>query len=964
MPSQSGSSTARADVVRAAVGIDRLAALWQGQTAPGVRRACLGAIGVSLTAAVLTGRTGLDFARPLAIALAALGFVPMIASRLWARHRAGDPRRVLSATILHTQPELGRAALRALSLTERTSDRADTGSPELALLHLGRVLGRAALDPVVMRADARAWLWSALGIAGACLAFAAVAIDPFRMVEGVDVLAARAGVAPIPLEWTDEVDTAAEPPAYLDVPRAPIRTHYPVALPVGTNITVHATARHPGRELVLFDGEKQAPFHDDGHGALVARWQVERDASITVAAKFGAVLVPEPNRLDVSAITDLTPMVRLAKAPATLKLLDFPRIPIHWEVIDDHGLREVMLVLRAGDREERRPLSKPQGGAVTDRGGIDLLPHDKFLEKSYVPIEVTVEALDNDPISGPKWGRSESILLIPPQIGELEALRHRALSAARDALSDLLAGRVKVDPPRDRAAWAAAQKNEQHAALALVAAALKHDFGGLRIPGRVTAAARGQMERLERALADATRTADKPSLEKLREANENSLLAFDAILDALGDRDSRGAALKLADVAQEAASAIKLGREPFERSRADRRLAADVSVLAGGGKNLVVLGALGRDLGEIIENDLGRIARAMQDGDRLHARLAAEDLAARLRQPDPSFGSSGGGGGGGGTESGGPPQDGPASEAASEAAGIEQALEELRREHAAEMAGVERALDEATSEEEKQALNDQLKKLADQARRAVEELPEQASDPGSARSAGAEGRSQAEGMAAALERGELSEAADSGKRALDSLDRAQKKGSEANEGSGERDVGDQAGVAAGKLRDLVKEADRRLSEMRKKASESAAAALEQAARREKSLAERARRIREQSEGSEAPLPGPMLDKLGEAAKEMEDAGKELGEHRGSKGLERQRQAQRLLEMAQPESEQEGERRGRPQDGPQLAQNAEVPEEHQDEGASRFKKRVTDGLGKKTPQRLREAVRRYTEGLLR
>jgi hypothetical protein len=99
-------------------------------------------------------------------------------------------------------------------------------------------------------------------------------------------------------------------------------------------------------------------------------------------------------------------------------------------------------VLRSGDRELRRPLSTPQGSAVADRGGIELRADDAFLDQSYLPVEVTVEALDDDPVSGPKWGRSDALILLPPQIGEREVMRFRALRRARDRLTDLLADRL------------------------------------------------------------------------------------------------------------------------------------------------------------------------------------------------------------------------------------------------------------------------------------------------------------------------------------------------------------------------------------------------------------------------------------------------------------------------------------------------------------------------------------------
>jgi hypothetical protein len=109
----------------------------------------------------------------------------------------------------------------------------------------------------------------------------------------------------------------------------------------------------------------------------------------------------------------------------------------------------------------------------------------------------------------------------------------------------------------------------------------------------------------------------------------------------------------------------------------------------------------------------------------------------------------------------------------------------------------------------------------------------------------------------------------------------------------------------------------------------------------------------------------MLEKLDQAAREMESAAKEFEARRGGKGLDAQRQAQRLLEMAQPEKEQQdGSRGGESGDGKEMAQDADVPTENKDDTAARFRRRVTEGLGRKAPGHLRDAVRRYTEGLLR
>jgi hypothetical protein len=940
--------------------VEELHEPWRKEVRPALRRACLGAGGAACMLAVLLARVGTLGARVGALFVILAGLAPLVVAEFAERRRAADPRRGVRATVLRTEPDLGHAVLRALTTVDRTAARADTGSPELAELHVARLLGRVDLERLARRAGREAWLYATGGALLAALGFGLAVWDPARVVEGLDVLAARRGVAPVPLAWLDGAVVVAEPPAFLGASPSVVDPSAPLELDVGTVVTVRAIARRQGRALVLGDAGREVPFERDAEGAWVARWVVDEPASLRVSARFGHVRIPESSGLEVVPIPDREPVVTLEGAPTTLKLLENPRIAVHWEARDDHALREVALVLRSGEREERRPLSKPQGSS--DRGGIDLLARDPFIAKSFVPIEVTVEALDNDAIHGPKWGKSASIVLVPPQVAELEALRHRALREARDVVTDLLATRVlpEVSPTR---AWVGEQAPKQREAVLAVLDALRKDFGGLRIPGRVSAAARGQLERLDAAWKALERAPAKRSLAKLVEATESTLLGLDALLEALGDRDTRAAARKLAEVADEAAAAIKLGREPEERARAERRLTAALGILEGGGKNLIELGRLGLDLGEIVESDLARIARATKDQDRHHARLAALDLANRLRHPDPSFSSSGSGSMGG-IESGASGEGVPPSDAAAEAESLENALEELRRDHASEVAEVERALDDTVSEDEKKARRDELRKLAEGVRNATKNLPEQGAEPSSARSEAAQARSQAEGMAAALERGDLGAASENGKRAVEALERAARRGADAPRGSREHDVAGSARSASASMKRLLQEADKALADSRKRASEAARSVLEKAAQREKSLAERARQLRERSESSEAPLPEEMMQKLDDAARKMESAAREFQGRRGAKGLDAQREAQRLLEMAQPEKEQEGDGKGKSGDGHELDQNADVPGEHPDESAERFRRRVTEGLGKRSPGRLRDSVRRYTEGLLR
>jgi hypothetical protein len=183
--------------------IERLATLWHDETRPATRWACIAAVAAGVVGAALLGRMGAPWSRAAALFVLTLGLVPMVLRVMVARRRARDPRAVMRATLLRTEPELGRAALRAMALTEETAADPARGSSELARLHFARLLGRASLPTLSARAARAAWTLVVASLALAAGVFAAVVLDPFRVVEGVDVLAARDGVAPVPVPWLE-----------------------------------------------------------------------------------------------------------------------------------------------------------------------------------------------------------------------------------------------------------------------------------------------------------------------------------------------------------------------------------------------------------------------------------------------------------------------------------------------------------------------------------------------------------------------------------------------------------------------------------------------------------------------------------------------------------------------------------------------------------------------------------------
>ena len=976
-----------------AVAITRLQRIWEDEVRPSARRALLAlTVGFVFGAAHLA-RVGSTPARIAAASGLAAVLIGLVVRTLVLRRRRRDVRRIVQSTIGRADPELGAATIRALTLVDRTRADAHAGSPALADLHLTRLLGRAPAERIAGHAARSGSRWSSVGFALAALCGIVALSTPLRIVEGLDVLAARDGVAPLDLVWLEAVEMAMVPPEYLHQSGGEIAPFSRTAAPRGATITVRGRPLHEGRALVLTDGKSDVAFVDDGSGALVARWTLGDTTVLRVAARFGAVRIAQADEQPVTSIPDELPTVRVEKAPRTVRILEEPSLPIHYEAVDDHGLREVNLVLRSGKKEERRVLSRPQVGATIDRGGYEIRASDPFFKGTFAPVEVTVEARDNDTVSGPKWGKSAAILVILPQVGEAEALRYQALLKARDAVTDLLAFRLddgvaKVattaapkatsagDAKTTTADHLAREAEKQAVAVKAVEAALAGTYGGLGLRGKVVPLMRGQLRRLATAL-DAEKKSGVGLAEKgladrhqaLVDETESALLAIDVGVRMQGVRDTRSVAKRLADVADESAEAASLASSGAEtKVPAVARLDAAVEVLGGGATQLLRLGDLGLDLGEIVQNDLRRIARARAAGDLHHAELAARDLAARLREPDPSFS---GGGGKGGTESGGPPSPGESGEeasgAAEEAAQAGRELEDLTRDHASQMDEVEDALQKAASPEEIAALKEEVKAHADAIREAVKKLPQQGGDPGSAEGSAAAGRAAAESMAGSLERTELRDAVENGKKASQALKDAKQVGDQPNQFSQEQAAGREAGSAREALERELAWAEDALEKLRRASSANAKADLEKASKAEQRLADRARDLGKKGESGDRSLPQDMLDRLNDAEQSMHDAEKALKEGDGDRGTRHQKEAQRLLEMArdQQSDEEEGESEGtRDGESKRPAKRTEIPDKGKHKGPEDFRRRVIEGLGGSADPLLRDAVKRYAEGLLK
>lgn len=937
--------------------------------------------GVVVAMAAIVGaahlaRLGTPDARIGAVSILAVVLLTGLVGWVYGHRRWRDPRRSLKREVAGDDPELAARIDRAAGLVLRTNaekprpDEAATPNSglarELSELHLARQLEKVKLDRMEERAESRARGLSGAAFALAAIALVSSAIDPFRIIEGLDVLFAREGEAPFRLVYVDDVDIVATPPAYIGKGQQLLSNFDRTDQPRGTVLTVRGKPERSGRALVLTDGDREVDFVDDGSGNVIARWTVEDSRDLRVAAKFGAVRISQRDELTIESIPDLAPVVTLKGAPKTVKMVDVPRLTLEYEATDDHGLTEVTLNLRSGARHEWRTLSKPTGGRL-ERGAHELSTQEPSFRGTHVPIEVTIEAKDNDRVLGPKWGSSAAFVVMPPLVGEPEAMRFAALLKVRDALVDLLAPRVlaEIKTSADARAALKAEQAAQDKTMELVEEVLAQTHGGLSIRGRVRRVIAGQSRRLREAMTAYAKKPDKASFDELVKTHEQVVLAIDAAIQRVGVEDAMKVAKKLADVADEAALASRAAQTEAEHQRGIHRLEAASEVLGLGGAELAKIGSMGADLGDITIGGVGRIGRESKASNYRGSELAAKDLADRLRNPIASIGGGGKVGVESGAGDGGSVGEGDdASEADEQAEMSGRELDELVQRHQQELEKVEKALERATTPEEREALKKLAKEQAQDIRDAVKDLPEQGL-PGSAAEKAAEGRKSAESMAGSLEKGDIKDAIGKGKSAVSSL-REAKRLADKGEFLDDEDVAKNATSAGNRVEEAIEDLERELKNAEEKAKERAKEDLKKSGQNEGRLSERTRDLKKRGEEGDAAMPDDVLDRLERAEQAMKEAQQALEMGDAEKGREKQKEAQRQLEMAREDEDpsEDGSRGKNDGDDKDFSQDAEVPETDKHKGPEEFRKRVTEGLSKPGESRLRDAVKRYAEGLLK
>ncbi len=616
----------------------RYAERWFAAVHPAVegvasRLAWLGA-GLAFLAA-RDGRTPWLGGIVLAVALAVLVFVKAV--RRFAPLRARGVRAYEPWARGGLAGELRERLGRAEILVDGALAAGE--SRELASLHHARLVAAVDWPAFDARAAnaARTLAWLSRGLFVALVAL--VVMRGEAMLEGLAMLSARDHEARFAIPFSRGARLIVRPPAYLRVAESTVPFEGTVVLHAGSEVEVRLGARREVIEPVVHVGGELLVPASDGRGEFVIRRSVTSDATWRLGRRVGDVFVPDGAVVDLQTAHDALPAVELAGAPKQLLLGETEReggVAVAYAAEDDHGLREVHLVLRTGSLEERRPLATLDGERRSDRGASFVRTADPFFRKALGPVEIRVEARD-DGREGARWGRSEAIVVVPPAIGTAEADRFKSLVLLRDHEVDRLARRLEAtrEPNATTLPLLLVELEEEREE---IEASLATSSLGLVVPGALRSAVRREAARLVTILENLPKRDGEAARGEVVAATEALVLSLDGALRGLAWSDARAVARRVGQQVQTASDAIQSTVPPS--------LGDDLARLSSAAITLRVLGPLGRDLGDLAEGELARV-RELLATDAAGSKFLLAALARRLARPDPSFGARGGGGKGG-----------------------------------------------------------------------------------------------------------------------------------------------------------------------------------------------------------------------------------------------------------------------------------------------------------------------------
>jgi Domain of unknown function (DUF4175) len=214
------------------------------------------------------------------------------------------------------------------------------------------------------------------------------------------------------------------------------------ALP-GTQVRLSMRANVPlTRGVLRFDAGYEVPLVINGQ-ELRGEMLVMREGTYTVEVEDTHGLKnPQAPRYTIQVVPDLAPKVTIRQPLDGLEVDEMMTLQIQYEAEDDFGLQDATLVYTgAGGTAQRIPLHRGRFGnrQVQETFAWDM---NQWPLPSGETVQVYIEVYDNDTISGPKKGVSQTLTLKvhsrEQEHQNLEQLQEEVAAAVLDLLADHL----------------------------------------------------------------------------------------------------------------------------------------------------------------------------------------------------------------------------------------------------------------------------------------------------------------------------------------------------------------------------------------------------------------------------------------------------------------------------------------------------------------------------------------------
>ncbi|MCP4602029.1 MAG: hypothetical protein GY847_16185 [Proteobacteria bacterium] len=223
--------------------------------------------------------------------------------------------------------------------------------------------------------------------------------------------------------------------------------------PLGTTVVIEGKSliSDVNRGVVNLPEKSQSPLSVGVDGVIRGRFVVGAAGAFSLALGTKSLLVEGPER-HIEVEVDAAPTIRLLRPTNQVEVAEDGEVIIDLEAEDDHGLRHIDLILRAGSALELRKTVIHLADRVRRIKTQYRWTPESVRFGNETDVQLELEAYDDDSILGPKPGRSD-----PLNVRILTPLsRHKSVAndqnKALDTLIDLLAHRLEIPPLSNRRA--------------------------------------------------------------------------------------------------------------------------------------------------------------------------------------------------------------------------------------------------------------------------------------------------------------------------------------------------------------------------------------------------------------------------------------------------------------------------------------------------------------------------------